>query len=45
LPHWGRLTLKALSSWRYRLGVYGAPWELKWLQQMIELRKPKAESL
>jgi radical SAM superfamily enzyme YgiQ (UPF0313 family) len=45
LPHWGRLALKALSSWRYRLGVYGAPFELKWMQQMIELRKPKAESL
>jgi anaerobic magnesium-protoporphyrin IX monomethyl ester cyclase len=45
LPHWGRLALKALSSWRYRLGVYGSPMELRWLQQVIELRKPKAESL
>lgn len=45
LPHWGRLALKALSSWRYRLGVYGTPFELKWMQQVIELRKPKAESL
>ena len=45
LPHWGRMALKALSSWRYRLGVYGAPWELKWMQQVIELRKPKVESL
>lgn len=45
LPNWGRLALKALSSWRYRLGVYGAPLELKWMQQVIELRKPKAESL
>ena len=45
LPNWGRLALKALSSWRYRLGIYGAPWELKWMQQVIELRKPKAESL
>ena len=45
LPHWGRIALKALSSWRYRLGVYTAPLELKWMQQMIELRKPKAESL
>jgi radical SAM superfamily enzyme YgiQ (UPF0313 family) len=45
LPDWGRLTLKALSSWRYRLGIYGAPFELKWMQQLIELRKPKAESL
>ncbi len=45
LPNWGRIALKALSSWRYRLGVYAAPFELKWMQQMIELRKPKAESL
>ena len=45
LPKWGRLTLKALSSWRYRLGIYSAPWELKWTQHIIDLRKPKAESL
>jgi len=45
LPGWGRLALKALSSWRYRLGVYTAPLELRWMQQFIELRKPKAESL
>jgi radical SAM superfamily enzyme YgiQ (UPF0313 family) len=45
LPNWGRLVLKALSGWRYRLGVYGAPLELKWTQRMIDLRKPKVESL
>ena len=45
LPKWGRLALKALSSWRYRLGIYSAPWELKWTQHIIDLRKPKAESL
>jgi anaerobic magnesium-protoporphyrin IX monomethyl ester cyclase len=45
LPNWGRMTLKALSSWRYRLEVYSSPFELKWMQQLIELRKPKAESL
>jgi anaerobic magnesium-protoporphyrin IX monomethyl ester cyclase len=45
LPRWGRLVLKALSGWRYRLGVYTAPLELKWTQRMIDLRKPKAESL
>jgi len=27
------------------LGVYAAPLELKWTQQFIDLRKPKAESL
>jgi radical SAM superfamily enzyme YgiQ (UPF0313 family) len=45
LPAWGRWMLKALSDWRYRLGVYSAPFELKWAQRMIALRKPKAESL
>jgi anaerobic magnesium-protoporphyrin IX monomethyl ester cyclase len=45
LPLWGRMTLKALSSWRYRLGIYSAPIELKWVQQFINLRRPKAESL
>jgi radical SAM superfamily enzyme YgiQ (UPF0313 family) len=45
LPKWGRLALQALSAWRYRLGFYFAPRELEWTQRMIDLRKPKAESL
>lgn len=45
LPRWGRIALKALSSWRYKLEVYAAPFELKWAQQFIDLRKPKVESL
>jgi radical SAM superfamily enzyme YgiQ (UPF0313 family) len=45
LPAWGRVALQTLSSWRYRLGVYTAPFELKWAQQFISLRKPKEESL
>lgn len=45
LPGWGRIALKALSSWRYRLEVYSSPFELKWAQQLIDLRKPKVESL
>lgn len=45
LPRWGRLTLQALSDWRYRLKVYGLPLELKFAQRMINLRKPKVESL
>ncbi len=45
LPAWGRRLLQTLSAWRYRLGIYSAPWELKWAQWMIDLRKPKAESL
>jgi anaerobic magnesium-protoporphyrin IX monomethyl ester cyclase len=45
LPAWGRLALKALSGWRYRLGVYSRPWELKLAQRIVNLRKPKVESL
>ncbi len=45
LPRWGRRLLKALSAWRYRLGLYRFPFELKWAQRLIELRKPKFESL
>lgn len=45
LPSWGRRMLQALSDWRYRLGIYCAPLELKWAQRVVDLRKPKAESL
>jgi radical SAM superfamily enzyme YgiQ (UPF0313 family) len=45
LPQWGRMTLKALSAWRYKLAIYSAPVELKWTQRMIDLRRPKVESL
>ena len=45
LPRWGRNLLHALSSWRYRLGIYAFPLELKWAQKAIHLRRPKAESL
>jgi hypothetical protein len=37
--------LKALSSWRYSFKVYAHPFELNWAQQLIDLRKPKVESL
>jgi radical SAM superfamily enzyme YgiQ (UPF0313 family) len=45
LPAWGRRFLKVLSSWRYRLSVYAFPFELKWAQRVIDLRKPKVESI
>ena len=45
MPAWGRWVLKALSDWRYRLGVYALPLELRWAQRVISLRKPKVESL
>ena len=45
LPGWGRTVLKSLSSWRYRLGIYRFPLELAWAQKLIDLRKPRVESL
>lgn len=45
LPAWGRRTLEILGDWRYRLGIYSFPFELKWAQRVINLRKPKLESL
>ena len=45
LKHLGRTFLQLLSSWRYRLGIYGYPWELQWAQKLVHLRKPRLESL
>jgi hypothetical protein len=45
LPRWGRKALAALSSWRYALGFYSAPLELKWAHKLVAVRKPRLESL
>jgi len=45
LPKWGRRTLASLSSWRYALGFYDAPVELRWAQKFLAMRKPRIESL
>ena len=45
LPAWGRALLRTLGSWRYLSGIYAYPKELVWAQKLIDLRKPKAESL
>ena len=45
MPGWGRGLLRSLSRWRYALGVYGLPVELRWAQQLVDLRKPRIESL
>jgi anaerobic magnesium-protoporphyrin IX monomethyl ester cyclase len=45
LPAWSRRLLQFLSSWRYAVRFYSIPLELRWAQQFVELRKPKAESL
>ena len=43
-PWWSRILLKTLSAWRYFARIYAHPKELRWAQQFINLRKPKAES-
>ena len=45
LPNWGRSMLQCLSSWRYLFRYYEHPFELKWAQQFLALRKPRLESL
>lgn len=45
LPGWGRALLQTLSRWRYRFEIYSYPIELNWAQRLIDLRKPKVESL
>jgi radical SAM superfamily enzyme YgiQ (UPF0313 family) len=45
LPAWRRRMLRFLSAWRYRLGFYAFPYELRLTQRLINLRKPEAESL
>jgi len=45
LPGWGRALLKSLSSWRYAIGAYDFPGELKLAQKLVRLRQPRLESL
>ena len=45
LPPWGRAMLQTLSSWRYALGAYGFPAELRLAQKLVRLREPRLESL
>jgi radical SAM superfamily enzyme YgiQ (UPF0313 family) len=45
LPGWGRVALKAMGSWRYSLGVFDNPFELRWMQKFLRLREPRLESL
>jgi anaerobic magnesium-protoporphyrin IX monomethyl ester cyclase len=44
-PRWSRALLQGLSAWRYSSGIYGYPKELHWAQRLIDLRRPKQESL
>ena len=45
LPAWGRAVLQSLSSWRYALGAYDYPGELRFAQKLVRLRQPRLESL
>jgi hypothetical protein len=45
MPGWGRGLLRSLAAWRWALGLYGSPGELRWAQQMVSPRKPRMESL
>ena len=40
-----RALLKSLSSWRYLLGAYDFPGELRLAQKLVRLRQPRLESL
>ena len=44
-PQWSRRLLRALSAWRYAMRFYSWPLELEFAHRMIQLRKPKRESL
>jgi hypothetical protein len=45
LPGWGRTLLQSLSHWRYALGAYDFPAELRFAQKLVRLRQPRLESL
>ena len=45
LPQWARLMLKGMGSWRYALGAFDNPVELRWAQKLVRLRQPRLESL
>jgi anaerobic magnesium-protoporphyrin IX monomethyl ester cyclase len=45
MPRWGRALLPALASWRYAMGIYSFPVELQWAERLVDLRKPRFESL
>ncbi len=44
LPRWAA-RLQTMSSWRYALGAYGHPAELRLAQKLVRLRQPRLESL
>jgi anaerobic magnesium-protoporphyrin IX monomethyl ester cyclase len=45
LPQWARVMLRGLGTWRYALGAFDNPVELRWVQKLVRLREPRLESL
>jgi radical SAM superfamily enzyme YgiQ (UPF0313 family) len=44
-PRWGKVALRALSSWRYACRRYGRPWELDLSRRLIRLWDPRLSGL
>jgi anaerobic magnesium-protoporphyrin IX monomethyl ester cyclase len=44
-PDWGKLALKTLAAWRYRLRRYERPWELDFSKRFIRLWDPRLTGL
>jgi anaerobic magnesium-protoporphyrin IX monomethyl ester cyclase len=44
-PDWGKLALKTLAAWRYRLRRYERPWELDFSKRFIRLWDPRVTGL
>jgi anaerobic magnesium-protoporphyrin IX monomethyl ester cyclase len=44
-PDWGKVALKTLAAWRYRLRRYERPWELDFSKRFIRLWDPRVTGL
>ncbi|RTL39985.1 MAG: radical SAM proteinB12-binding domain-containing radical SAM protein [Burkholderiales bacterium] len=44
-PAWQKAALRAASAWRYRLGRYDRPHELRWLARTVRLWDPQQHAL
>jgi radical SAM superfamily enzyme YgiQ (UPF0313 family) len=44
-PAWQKAALRAASAWRYRLGRYDRPHELRWLERTVTLWDPQQHAL
>lgn len=44
-PRWARLVLKLLSSWRYALGIYSLPIELRLVDRLLRTRDSIVENM